>query len=450
MTDLFFIDGESRKYWGAAVDGRVLHTAWGRLEGYLQTKTATFPTPDAALAECSAQVRSKRLKGYREGRPLTGSRAFVAHRHAHADIVYLDAYGSISCATCHRDVKQVRVGPAPPRPAPRDEKTVKPKKRESTKELTRELNALEKRGWNEVLGARERAKIDRRTEALAQKIGEIELRNEGVTTPRVVLGAVPGVEVQADLLWSLASSFDDGDEIEAVALVRRARARLAKSDLGRRVAKALDAEGRAIWGATVAGGKATDRDRIGGSPAWLGAAQWPSCRACKEPMKFVGQVSAGPRTPIPLLKGRRIYMFHCADHCFDARPHGVVIQPNGSKVTTAVAVGRALPPLRMTFKKGFERPRPEDLEADSAAAIACSLLDAGDDYATKIGGHPHWIQSGRSPRCPVCRKPFAFVGRFDALMHSSTRRNDLWGDAGCFYLLLCHEHEQGHLELEHS
>jgi hypothetical protein len=54
------------------------------------------------------------------------------------------------------------------------------------------------------------------------------------------------------------------------------------------------------------------------------------------------------------------------------------------------------------------------------------------------------------PKCPACKKPFEFVAQLDALMHPSTRGDELWGDAGCFYLLMCREHEQGHLEFQCS
>jgi predicted DNA-binding WGR domain protein len=228
MTDLFVIEGTSRKYWGAAVDGRVLHTAWGRLDGTLQEKAATRATPAAAIAEYERLVTSKRKLGYLDARPVPGSRALLADGHEHADIVYLDTSGRLACASCRAPVARVRMGLAPPRPPPRAEVVTPPKKKESTAALRRELDRLERAAWK-PLGARERAAIDRQTQQAQAKMDAIELRNFGQRTSPIELGPVTNLELQRSVVWPICAMLRGGGSIDAADVVRRIAAAFAKS-----------------------------------------------------------------------------------------------------------------------------------------------------------------------------------------------------------------------------
>ncbi|MBO6937787.1 MAG: WGR domain-containing protein [Deltaproteobacteria bacterium] len=61
---LEFTEGSSSKFWRGRVDGGDLHTNWGRIGTDGQTKTASYGTEDAALAELEKQASKKRKKGY--------------------------------------------------------------------------------------------------------------------------------------------------------------------------------------------------------------------------------------------------------------------------------------------------------------------------------------------------------------------------------------------------
>jgi predicted DNA-binding WGR domain protein len=454
VTDLFIIEGATRKYWGAAVDGGVVHTAWGRLGGVLQRKAVTLGTPPAALAEYAKLVAAKRKKGYLDARPAAGSTALLADGHEHADIVYVDPAGRLACGTCRAPVARVRVGPAPPRPPPRPEVVVAPKKQESTTALRLELERLERAAWK-PLGARERSANERQARQVQDQINAIELRNFGQRTPATELEPVPGIELQRDVVWPVCASLEAGASLDAGDVASRLRASFAKSPRGERVAEIVRRESRPVLRATATTGKGSDGDRVGGVPVWIERPQWPSCEDCGDDMAFVAELAAGPSTGIGLRKGRRVYLFECAAHCFAARPHGVVVQPNDDGERRPTTKMSPSPKLGLSYEAGVELPEAGELCQDPEMEIALSLLrgDAPEivEHETKIGGRPRWVQAPLiGPKCPACKKPFEFVAQLDARMHQRTLQHELWGDAGCFYLLMCREHERGHLEFQSS
>ncbi len=61
---LEFEDGSSAKFWRGRVEGGELHTNWGRIGTNGQSKTKSYGTDDAALAELEKQAAKKRKKGY--------------------------------------------------------------------------------------------------------------------------------------------------------------------------------------------------------------------------------------------------------------------------------------------------------------------------------------------------------------------------------------------------
>lgn len=447
--DLFLIEGTSRKYWGAALEGAVLHTAWGRIDGVLQTKRTKLPSAAAARAEYEALVAAKRKKGYLDGRPRPGSPTFLAEGHAHADVVWVNAGGGLSCSQCDEAVAKVRIGPAPERPPPRPAVTTKPTKKEPTGELKRELAKLERSAWSEGTSARARDSLDRRIAKLTEKIDIIEAKNAGRTVRALALGPVPAVALQAEMLWPLAAEMRPGSVMTAASVVARAGKRYAASDHARRSAKAAEASAVNVWNARVAAGKASDVDRIGGAPGWIDAEAWPSCKSCGEEMEFIGQLAAGPGTPIPLRKGRRIFLFECEDHCIVRGAQGVVIQAAGMPGPSRKG-RRSSPPLpilSLTFTKSREGAPAVDDTGEIETELAPDTIVG---HQTKIGGHPIWIQSPASAKCNVCKKKMSFIAQIDAEMHPRTRDHPLFGDVGSFYVFLCLADEVGHVEFQCS
>jgi len=426
MTDLFYSKGTSHKYWGAARDGRVVHTAWGRIGATLQTKAYTLRTPLAAAAEYAALVAKKRTSGYADARPVAGSLTFVAAKHQHADIVYIDASGELSCSVCNERLSSVQVAPAPIRRPPGPSTT---KKRPS------------------------------------------------VSLPPTEMVPVPGIEFQLRFVWPLAAALRPGTKLSAAKLIDRVRAAVEKDAIGRAANARLRASEVPVWRASAKLGKPSDLDRIGGSPSWLGADQWPACGDCGQEMVFLAQLRAGPGTGIPLRVGRRIYLFECVEHCWGNAERAVVVQPNsdpasGHEPDADVVKLRA---LALTFTRSTEPRRPSEWWIpNESERIAAALLyfPFGRDvklgpttwpprsgrvaHDTKLGGHPQWIQredDGGAPGCGVCKKPMRFAAQIDSMMHPSLWKGDvpsLLGDAGAGYLFLCTQDEQGHFQMECS
>lgn len=63
-VELQYIDGRSKKFWRARTEGDELHINFGRLGSDGQSKTKTFDSAAAAVAELDKLATSKRGKGY--------------------------------------------------------------------------------------------------------------------------------------------------------------------------------------------------------------------------------------------------------------------------------------------------------------------------------------------------------------------------------------------------
>lgn len=61
-----FVDGASSKFWEVSVDGPNLTTRWGRIGTNGQSKTKELASPQAALSERDALIKSKLGSGYQE------------------------------------------------------------------------------------------------------------------------------------------------------------------------------------------------------------------------------------------------------------------------------------------------------------------------------------------------------------------------------------------------
>lgn len=72
-----FVEGTSSKFWEVVVEGSVLVVRFGRIGTAGQTKTKTFPSPEAARKELDKLVREKTGKGYEE-KPPRGRRPLVS------------------------------------------------------------------------------------------------------------------------------------------------------------------------------------------------------------------------------------------------------------------------------------------------------------------------------------------------------------------------------------
>jgi hypothetical protein len=372
-------------------------------------------------------------------RPQIGALTFVAADHAHADIVYIDSGGGVACAICRARLDAVRVAAAP---AP---KKPKPVPKQSTRELERELNAIERQLWNPTP---KRAALERRAHQLEAKITAIQLRN---MPPQTKPERFEAPAFQARFLWPLAIRFRAGTKLSATSLLELVREVVLADKLGRAVQKKLASSDAPVLHATIKKSGKSD-DRIGGKPAWLSGEEWPACRKCNEDMQFIAQLSAGPGTGMPLRRGRRVFLFNCRDLCWGNQTRSVVVQPNRSKARRAGDTRRLLPEIALAFSAAREKAPPSDRSFRTQdALIAASLLYGAEDqlpHATKVGGHPVWIQGAVSPRCPICRKAMTFCAQIDSAMQPKLMRSGVFGDAGAGYLFMCRQHETAFFDVQ--
>ena len=58
------------------------------------------------------------------------------------------------------------------------------------------------------------------------------------------------------------------------------------------------------------------------------------------------------------------------------------------------------------------------------------------DYATIVGGYPHWVQGEATPGCDVCKSGMRLLAQID----TEDEADIIWGDVGCVYIFYCPEH----------
>ncbi len=212
--------------------------------------------------------------------------------------------------------------------------------------------------------------------------------------------------------------------------------------------------------------------KFGGKPYFEAPNKWPICTGCNAPLTFICQINtADCKHPVTV---NALYTFF---YCWQCSPWGLsdekkglwkisrYLTPEMAKIveriptpepkypTTACFVefslGSALPDWDGIYSINPQianlSPAANAEEPWQAYEDACQQLHCLDDYATRIGGYPKWIQGDAEASCLICSKPMNFFAQID-----SEEKADIgWGDTGCVYLFQCLIHpDEFHLELQ--
>jgi hypothetical protein len=205
--------------------------------------------------------------------------------------------------------------------------------------------------------------------------------------------------------------------------------------------------------------------RFGGRPYAEAGDSWLVCGACGRPLTFICQIRMADcaHHPIP---GIGLFTFYYCWECFPqeggaetagqwiVRLYGdpqegkaVSIEPPqpGAPVQT-IPCGVTMQPTRsLPDWDGIAVWCPEaaDLSAQADAdepwqpyLSTAEQLVGEADYATMVGGYPHWVQSDATPICPGCGQRMELLAQID----SERAAGITWGDAGLVYLFVCPEH----------
>lgn len=218
------------------------------------------------------------------------------------------------------------------------------------------------------------------------------------------------------------------------------------------------------------------QSRFGG-PAYAEEGEgWPECGGCKNPLTFIMQVNL-QECRHPELTGIGLFAFF---YCWSCSPWGLdgdppaswalrlYLDPSPARARTIRPAPRSqgsspvTVPCLVTPMKATSMPSWEGLELWSKEAsqlsaslhpdepwAAYSVLEEkfGNelDHQTKLGGHPHWIQSEATPECQRCAKRMTLLAQVD----SEECAGIMWGDVGTVYLFLCKDHtHEVRLELQ--
>jgi hypothetical protein len=193
--------------------------------------------------------------------------------------------------------------------------------------------------------------------------------------------------------------------------------------------------------------------KLGGSPVFMKAVEWPKCQHCGQDMSFLAQIPL--QHPIVFSKKYTMaYVFMCPGKFDDTGSlecetwdpfkgsNTVILQENTGR-SIASEITSEYPDYVIELHRKDEPlidTDDEDSPADAIAKVA---------EATKIGGVPLWLQSNERPTCPTCGEPMRFVAQLAAeldgfLPADHTKWDDerykffhFGGDDGTGYLFLC-------------
>jgi hypothetical protein len=192
--------------------------------------------------------------------------------------------------------------------------------------------------------------------------------------------------------------------------------------------------------------------KIGGSPVFLAAADWPQCSHCGARMEFIAQLPL--RDPLPLSTSWDMaYVFMCPGR-FDDRgwlecqtwaPNSganAVLLQRGSDPQMSLARPPAYPEYAVSLR--------HCLEPDVDTANYDQYDECYEDVSssTKLGGVAVWLQTNETPPCPACGGDMRLIAQIDAELEgalpadprewSDMKKSFLqFGDGGVGYVFLC-------------
>lgn len=212
----------------------------------------------------------------------------------------------------------------------------------------------------------------------------------------------------------------------------------------------------------------THTTKIGGTPHGLPAGQWPQCRQCRHPLRFVLQLDL--RSPLLLSSAYQLaFLFLCEGyedergcHTWDAEAGANAIVfasgPSEERTPSPANIGffpeRAvdwtdyIPVTEENEDSGFiNRESWEQVEqalettSDDEDIVITVPEHYGAPETLLIGGDPQWLQSDESPTCPRCSGPLRLLAQIDALIDAGCGdAESYWlpfGSGGVGYMFIC-------------
>lgn len=160
--------------------------------------------------------------------------------------------------------------------------------------------------------------------------------------------------------------------------------------------------------------------KLGGRP-WLPAGvEWPACRACGEPLRFILQLAAGDG---PQRRSALVSLFVCGD--FECHPWSAT---SGANAVLLVPPG-GLAPRECAAPVVAERALDLDAFTDPPDEEGAPKASWG----SKTGGYPRWVQDDRTPSCAACGLGLVPVlqldGELDEALHP--------GDISLWFVAIC-------------
>ncbi len=205
--------------------------------------------------------------------------------------------------------------------------------------------------------------------------------------------------------------------------------------------------------------------RFGGRPYAEAGESWPICGTCARPLSFICQIHMSDCThrPIP---GIGLFTFFYCWECFPQEDGGELAgqwlvrcytDPQHRKATLIEPPQPGEPvqttPCAITMQATRSLPDWDGIavwcpEAADLSAQAnpdeswqpylstAEQLVGEADYASMVGGYPHWVQSDATPTCPRCGQRMKLLAQID----SERAAGITWGDSGLVYLFVCPNH----------
>lgn len=203
---------------------------------------------------------------------------------------------------------------------------------------------------------------------------------------------------------------------------------------------------------------------FGGAPYAEDGDTWQTCTHCHKPLTFICQVNTAEcfsSQPANIALFTFFYCWDCSPWEMDDANKGTWLVGTYDAPSKAKAVfiqpTSAQPhptrPCRVELEKVLSFPDWESIDVvePRASELSANLhlkepwdqydalldrLDAFMDYATLVGGYPHWIQGEDTPLCDECGNRMKMLAQLD----SEEEAGIMWVDTGCVYLFQCPQH----------
>ncbi len=210
---------------------------------------------------------------------------------------------------------------------------------------------------------------------------------------------------------------------------------------------------------------------VGGRPYAEGAADWPDCTACDEPLTFLGELALPgpaelPGAAPPLARLATAFVCpECVPELGASEPPGryaVWLADDPSRANGRVLVPpedepNPVHPCSLRPAPGRSLPGGAELKslspeaAERLAALDRAIVDetfrglvGAPFHGTVASGHAPDLGDGAdpTPECPSCGKPQAFLGALDGpdLEREDEEGEPAFGEEALFLLYTCRTH----------